>query len=223
MMSTKLKVGASIFALLSVAALLEFQQVKIKRLAAENADLRNQLTLIASLQENNGHLVEQLNTAAATSQASQKELMRLRGQAVRSRQLEQENTQLRSQRQQLEHQLQQARLGTANSQPAEVASIPEVRKAGNQISDPRTTDLGMLELSGGTSTRFDLGGGTNCVVTPTALADGNNVMQITTELTNADGTVSELGTSRLTARPGQHCSISVGDRRIALAVRLKTQ
>ena len=86
-----------------------------------------------------------------------------------------------------------------------------------------TTDLGVLELSDGTATRFDLGGGTNCVVTPTALPDGNATMEIKVGVTNADGTVSELGTSRLTARPGQHCSISVGDRMIALAVTLKTQ
>jgi hypothetical protein len=84
-----------------------------------------------------------------------------------------------------------------------------------------TTDLGALELSDGVAASFELGGGTNCVVTPRASSDGNATMEITMAVTNADGTVSELGTSRLTARPGQHCSISVGDRMIALAVRVK--
>ncbi len=50
---------------------------------------------------------------------------------------------------------------------------------------------------------------------------GNNMMEIKVGVTNANGAFSELGTSRLTARPGQHCSISVGDRMIALAVTLK--
>ena len=100
-----------------------------------------------------------------------------------------------------------------------------IASSGQRLETPASdaTDLGMLELPDGIAARFDLGGGTNCVVTPTALADGNAKMQITVEVTNADGTASQLGTSLLTARPGQHCSISVGDRMIALAVKLKTQ
>ena len=58
-------------------------------------------------------------------------------------------------------------------------------------------------------------------VTPTALFDGNNMMEIKVGVTNVDGVFSELGTSRITARSGQHCSISVGDRMVALAVTLK--
>jgi hypothetical protein len=85
------------------------------------------------------------------------------------------------------------------------------------------TDLGMVELSDGIAVRFDLGAGTNCIVTPKMLSDGNAQMEITVEVTNADGTASQLGQSRLTARPGQQCSISVGDRMIGLAFKLKTQ
>jgi len=47
------------------------------------------------------------------------------------------------------------------------------------------------------------------------------MMEIKIGVTNADGSFSELGTSRLTAPPGHHCAISVGDRKIALAVTLK--
>src|ERR1039458_10276985 len=55
---------------------------------------------MASLQDSNGHLAEQLKTAGESSQADRGELMRLRGQGVRLRQLEQENTELKAQRQQ---------------------------------------------------------------------------------------------------------------------------
>ncbi len=47
------------------------------------------------------------------------------------------------------------------------------------------------------------------------------MMEIKVGVTNADGAFYEVETSRLTARPGEHCSISVGDRMIALAVTLK--
>lgn len=220
-MSTKLKVGALIAVVLGIGAQFLSQQQQLKRLLADNADLRAQLSQLASLQASNEHLAEQLKARVESSQANQTELLRLRGQGVRLRQLEQENSQLKAQRQQLDHQIQQAQFAARTSQLGEVTAVSEVRKAGNELPDPRMTDLGALELSDGIAASFDLGGGTNCVITPTAMSDGNAAMQITMGVTNADGTVSELGTSRLTARPGQQCSISVGDRMIALAVKLK--
>ena len=224
MKSGKLRIGALVVALLAVAALLLLQRVEIERQVAENADLRaQQLSQLVSLQDTNGRLAERLKAAVETSQANQNELMRLRGQAVRMRQLEQENAQSKSQRQQLDRQLQQTQLAAVSSKPGEVTAVSEVIKVGSGISNANTIDLGMLELSDGTPTRFNLGGGMNCVVTPTATPDGNATMEITVGVTNADGTVTELGTSRITARLGQHCSISVGDRMIALAVKLKTQ
>jgi hypothetical protein len=84
-MSSKLKVGALVFALLGVATLLLLQQQQIRRLAAENADLRNQLSEIVLLQDTNGRLAEQLKAAAENSQVNQNELLRLRGQVVRLR------------------------------------------------------------------------------------------------------------------------------------------
>jgi hypothetical protein len=207
--------------MLGIAALLLVKQKQIGRLVAENADLRTQLNQMTLLQDTNGRLAVQLRAAAEKSQTNQNELLRLRGQGVRLRQLEEENAQLKSQRQQLGPQMQQTQLAAVSSQPGEVTAVSEVIKVGSGIPSVNATDLGMLELSDGTATRFDLGGGTNCVVTPTALSDGNATMEITVGVTKADGTVSELGTSRITARPGQRCSISVGDRMIALAVKLK--
>ena len=219
-MSSKLKVGALVCVLLGVATLLLLhQQQQIRRLVAENAELRTQLSEIVALQDANGRLAEQLKAATESIELNRNELLRLRGQGVRLHQLEQENTQLKAQRQQLDHQMQAS---VVSSEPGQVAAVSEVKVT---AASPRldTTDLGSLELQGGIAVHFDLGGGTNCVVTPTALSDGNNMMEIKLWVTNADGTVAELGTSRITAPPGQHCSISVGDRMIALAVKLKTQ
>jgi multidrug efflux pump subunit AcrA (membrane-fusion protein) len=221
-MSTTPKVVAWVVIVTSIAALVLVKQQQIRGLMAENAALRAELSQMTFLQDTNARLAEQLKATAETSQANQNELLRLRGQGSRLRQLEQENTQLKAQRQQFDRQMQQAQLAVVSSEQPQLTPASDVKvTSGNP--NLNTTDLGMLELSDGTATRFDLGGGTNCVVTPTALSDGNAAMEIKVGVTNADGTVSELGTSRLTARPGQHCSISVGDRMIALAVKLKTQ
>jgi hypothetical protein len=222
-MSPKLKVGATVAALLGFAGLLEVQQLKIKHLMAENADLRSQLVQMSSLQDSNEGLAQQLNAAIAASQTNQNELLRLRGQGSRLRQLEQENAQLKSERQQLALQMRQSQGAVVSSEQRPTA-VSEVVKATADSSPRRdTTELGSLELQSGIAVHFDLGGGTNCTITPTALTDGNNMMEIKVGVTNADGAFSELGTSRLTALPGQHCSISVGDRMIALAVKVKPQ
>ena len=222
-MSSKLKVGVLVFVLLCVTSVLLLQQQQIRRLVAENADLRTQLSQIVLLQDTNGRLAEQLKAAAETSQVNQKELLRLRGQVVRLRQLEQENTQLKAQRHQLDQQMQQPQAAVVSSEQRPTAVSEVVKATADSPPHRDTTDLGLLELQSGIAVHFDLGGGTNCTVTPTALSDGSNMMEIKVGVTNADGAFAELGTSRLTAPPGHHCSISVGDRMIALAVTLKTQ
>jgi len=209
--------------LLGVGALVLLQQQQIRRLEAENADLRTQLSQVASLQDTNGYLAERLKGDAEVSEANRYELLRLRGQAVRMRQLEQENAQLKAQRQQLDRQMQQSQAAVASSEQRPTAVSEVGKETADSPPHRDTTDLGSLELQSGIAVHFDLGGGTNCTVTPTALSDGNSLMEIMVGVTNADGAFSVLGTSRLTAPPGHHCSISVGDRMIALAVKLKAQ
>jgi hypothetical protein len=222
-MSTKPKVVALVVILTGIAALVLVKQQQISELMAENAALRSQLSQLASLQDTNGYLAERLKGAAETSQASLNELLRLRGQVVRLRQLEQENVQLKSQRQQLDRQMQQSQAAGTSSEQRPTAVSEVVKATADSPPHRDATDLGSLELQSGIAAHFDLGGGTNCTVTPTALSDGNNMMEIKVCVTNADGTFSELGTSRLTALPGQHCSISVGDRMIALDVKMQTK
>ena len=220
-MSPKLKVAATVALLLGFVGLLQLQEVKIKGLVAENADLRSQLARMGSLQASSEGLAQQLNAAIASSQTNQNELLRLRGQGSRLRQLEQENAQLKSERGQFALQMREARAGVVSSEQRPTAVSEVVKATADSPPHRDTTDLGSLELQSGIAVHWDLGGGTNCMVTPTALSDGNNMMEIKVGVTNADGSFSELGQSRLTTRPGQHCSISVGDRMIALAVTLK--
>src|ERR1019366_1424273 len=118
-MSPKLKIGAMVAVLVGFAGLLEVQQVKIKHLMAENADLRSQLAQMSPLQENNEALAQQLKAAIAASQTNQNELLRLRGQGSRLRQVEQENAQLKSERQQLALQMRQSQPAVASPEPGQ--------------------------------------------------------------------------------------------------------
>jgi len=105
-MRSKLEIGALVALVIGFVVVIQMQQQKVKRLTAENAELRVQLEQIAVLQETNEDLANQLKAAIAASQTNQSELLRLRGQAVRLRPLEQENAQIRSDRQQLALQMQ---------------------------------------------------------------------------------------------------------------------
>jgi hypothetical protein len=221
MINPKLKVGAAVSILVVLAALLAVQQVKINHLTFENATLRSELAQISTLQDSNESLAQQLKAANGASQSNKNELLRFRGQAPRLRQLEQENAQLKSEHQQLALQVRQSQAALAGLGEGRVTVASEVTKTTAGNSQSGTTDLGLLELQSGIAVRFDLGGGTNCTITPTILSDGNNLMEIKLGVANAEAVFSELGASRVTARPGQHCSISVGDRMIALAVTLK--
>ncbi len=215
MNSRMLIIGALTLALIAAAGLLLLQQSKTRAMAAEIADLRSALDRMASLQDINRQLAGELKAATEASQADQSELMRRRGQSSRLRQLEQENAQLQAQRHDLNRRLSAAQ--------AAAAPAPDQRQATRVATNPEadTTDLGMVELMDAVPTRFDLGGGTNCVVRPRALSDGNITMEIKTEVIGPDGTASKLAMSQLTARPGQSCSISVGDRMIAIGAKLK--
>ena len=219
MISTKLKSGALVGALVVIGFLILFQQRQVQRLSAENAGLRNQLSQMASLQDNNEQLAEELKATTESSQAHEDELLRLRGQGPRQRQLEQDNAPLNAQLQHLEQQIREAHsANTSGEQPPGIAATLVVSTNAPNLD---TADLGLLELEDGIPVRFDLGGGTNCVVTPQALPDGSVTVGLKTELTNTDGTSSELAAARITTKPGQHASISVGDRMVALAVKFK--
>jgi hypothetical protein len=219
MAGAKIKVIAVAVMASGMVCLLVLQHQRVSRLLSENADLRNQLAQMASLQGANEDLSKQLKAANDASQASEKELLRLRGQAARLRQLETDNAQWKSQFQHLDQQMRaiQSAKGSLEQQKDTTPSVIVTTNTPNV----ETIDLGLLEVDDGVPVRFDLGGGTNCVVTPKALSDGIVTMNIKTELTNPDGTTAVLGAARITTRLGQYGSISVGDRMIGLAVKFK--
>jgi hypothetical protein len=219
-MVARLKFGAVVAIVLGCVALFQLQQLKIRRLVAENDDFRSQISEIKSLQNTNESLAEMLKAAVSSSKTNQNELLRLRGQGARLRLLELENAQLKERRRQFDQQSQQSQASVISPEQGQVTAVTEVIKTAD---DPflNKTDLGSLELQNGVPVYFDLGGGTNCIVTPTALADGNNMMEIQIGVTNAEGLFSKLHAARITARPSQHCSISVGDRMIGLDAKVK--
>ena len=98
-----------------------------------------------------------------------------------------------------------------------------VRQVSSLPADMPTADLGQVELTASTQKRVTLGEGKDCVITPTVLPDGNLQMELVVETKTGDGKVQRLGPSRLTARPGQHCAISVGSTMVGLTPQLKTQ
>lgn len=219
-MKAKTKIGALMVGLLIIATLFIWQQQQIKSLKAEAAALRQQLDQAALLREENQLLVEQLKTAADGSQADRSELMRLRAQASRLRQVEQENAQLKIERQNLARRLAQAQAAAPSSEPPPTVTASDPRIGASPTNE---MDLGVIELSDRVPTSFDLGAGQNCIITPTVLSDGNIQMEIALEGKAADGKAEPLGQSRLTARPGQQCAISVGDKMIALTPKLKNE
>jgi hypothetical protein len=217
-MSGKSKIGALLVGLAGVGVALFLQEGVKNRLSTENAELRNQLSQVTFLQDSNQALSELLLATIQSGQSNQQELLRLRGQGVRLRQLERENGQLKAQTDQLQRQI-----AERQRQQESAAAVKTPPATSPPATPPTETDLGPLELANGVATRFDLGGGTNCVVTPAALADGTIMTRLSLVLNNADGTTTELGQGRITAAPGQHGSLSVGDRMIGLAVTVKSQ
>jgi hypothetical protein len=211
---TKPKIVALAVVLVGAAIVAFLQQREIKRLTAEGAALRDEIAQAASLRDENERLATQLKVSADAAPTDQRELMRLRAQSAKLRQLEQENAKLKVERQA------QKRVGSSEQPQANPGTDVKVTTITPTLT---TTDLGMLEFSDGVAARFDLGGGTNCIVTPTAQPDGRVTLQIAMLITSADGTSSELGKARITGLFGQRCSISVADRIIALGVNPKNE
>jgi Flp pilus assembly secretin CpaC len=113
--------------------------------------------------------------------------------------------------------------GCSKSPSEPTAQATNVRQVSSLPADMPKRDLGEVELTAQNQKRVSLGDGKACVITPTVLADGNLQMDLSIERTGDDGKIQRLAQSRLTARPGQQCAISVGDTMVSLTPRLKTQ
>jgi hypothetical protein len=94
MNTKKLSAGLVTAAFLALIAIVVFQQLRITRLQSAIAALREEAGALSSLREENQRLAEQIRTASSKSQNDIGELLRLRAQSTRLRELEQKNTQL---------------------------------------------------------------------------------------------------------------------------------
>ena len=121
---TKLKVTAVAFAFLALVTVIMWQQWRAKRLMTDVDALRDQVDQAATLREENQRLAEQLGAASERAQAAVSELPRLRGQAVRGRELGQENARLKADRDRL---AKEVKSSAAETQERDALETPERR------------------------------------------------------------------------------------------------
>jgi hypothetical protein len=113
--------------------------------------------------------------------------------------------------------------GCSKSPSEPTTQATNVRQVSSLPADMPMNDLGEVELTAHTQKRVSLGDGKDCVITTTVLADGNLQMDLLVERKGDDGKIQRLAQSRLKARPGQQCAISVGDTMVSLTPKLKPQ
>src|SRR5215212_3768469 len=91
-------------------SLILLQQRRIERLMAQNTSLNAEVNRMASVEGTIEHVSEQLRATTETMGTNESELMRLRAQASRLREFENQNAQLSSQVQVLGQQMRELRL-----------------------------------------------------------------------------------------------------------------
>lgn len=218
-MMPKLKAGALAVILMGAAAFTFWQHQQIKRLMAERAALHDQVGQAASQRDEIQRLAAQLKGSVEGSEADRGELLRLRAQASRLRQVEQENAQLKIDRQRLASRLSQAKQADALSDeqqqklPASDAKAPSLPTG--------VTDLGVVELSDRTPMRLNLGGGKESVVTATVLDDGQLRLVFTFE-SKIDGVPIQTEQTA-SVLPGRQMAAVIDGVAIAITPTLKTK
>jgi hypothetical protein len=211
-MVTELRAGALAFVLIGAAVFAFWQHQQIERLTAERAVLRVQVGEAASQRDEIQRLAAQVKATVESSEADRGELMRLRAQSSKLRQVEQENIQLKIERQRLASLVAQAKQASALSDQQQ-QKLPT-----SDVKAPSTptgvTDLGVIELSDATPMRLDLGEGKECVVTTTVLDDGQLQMVFTFE-SEIDGVPIQTKQTA-TVLPGRQIAKIIGGVEIAL-------
>jgi TolA-binding protein len=207
--------GILIVLLVAAAAALVMQQQAQVKLRQENESLRQQLDQLVRLQADNEQLSNRLAQATAAAEAQTIELLKLRNEAGMLRKQSSEIAALQSKNQQLNAALASSRNAQLAKPPPEPA--PKTNVPANAAADAATgPDLGAVQLVNQTPSRFDLGSGKTCTLTPTIDADGNYDIKVVVESKKMDGqaiqidrTVGEISTS-----PGHAVRLNVGDSSI---------
>jgi hypothetical protein len=89
-------------------------------------------------------------------------------------------------------------------------------------SQPKITDLGIVELSNHESHTYDLGNGKDCVVTFASTPQRTIDIHFVIQAKDANGNTQEIAMPRIITFPGNAVSASVGDIGIKLTPQLKT-
>jgi hypothetical protein len=216
-MSTKQILGGSLVVLFALGAVIISQQKSISRLETEARALRDQITQAEAVRAEDERLSTEKKKAGEISQADKTELMRLRAQLARLRQVERENAQAKPARPRpqsepaAENPAQPADQAQIAAQPSDAAGVP-----------PASVNLGVVELTESVPMRLDLGAGRQCVVTASSLPDGNLQLVFTAEAATPDETPTQI-TQTVTAPPGGQLFSSINGVQVALKPVLKTQ
>ena len=214
---TKPRAGALAFVVIGAVVFAFWQHQQIEGLVAERAVLHDQIRKAASQRDEIQRLSALVKATVESSEADRREVMRLRAQSSKLRQVEQENARLKIEGQRLPSVVAQARQGSALSDqqqkklPASDVNVPSTPTG--------VTDLGVIELSDTTPTRLELGEGKECVVSAIMLDDGQLQMVFTFE-SEVDGVPIQTKQTA-TVHPGRQIAKIIGDVEIALTPTLK--
>jgi type II secretory pathway pseudopilin PulG len=204
--------GILIALLVAAAAVLVMQQQAQVKLRQENEFLRQQLDQLARLQAENEQFSNRLARANAVADAQTTELMKLRSEVGMLRKQSIEIADLQRKNQQLNAALASSRNAQLAKAPPEAA--PRINVPDNAAADATNgPDLGAIQLVNQMPSRFDLGGGKVCTLTPTISADGTYNIKVIFESQKSDGQTEQTRGEVITS-PGIGVRISVGDNSI---------
>jgi cytoskeletal protein RodZ len=208
---------------LGLSGFIIWQQTQLKRLATEAAALREQVTQAFAAQTESEPRAQSLpGTGQLPEESPSPELLRLRGEvAVLKRQLAEAGKASAARTPPPNS----AELNPPTARQEESAASAEpvnLHQVSSLPADMPLADLGEVELSESTQKRVALANGQECVLQPTVLADGTVQIDLAVESKTADGQVQQLGgRSRITARFGQQCGITVGGIMVSLTPKQK--
>jgi hypothetical protein len=184
-------------------------------LRAENESLRQQLDQLARLQADNEALSNRLAQAAAATDAQTTELLKLRNEVGMLRQQNTTIADLQKRNQQLNTALAASRNVPTAQPPPEPAPKPIATDLAAMPANP--IDLGAIQLVNQTPSRFELGEGRTCTLTPTIEPDGNYHIKVIFESETMAGQTPQTETTKaeIITAPGRTVTLEAGGNTIA--------
>jgi hypothetical protein len=139
--------------------------------------------------------------------------MKLRGEVGMLHKQTVEISELQRKNQQLSAALASSRNAQFAKTPPETAPKPNTpdNAAADAAAGP---DLGVVRLINQTPSRFDLGGGKTCTLTPTINADGNYDIKVVFESQKANGQTVQTESGEIITSPGHAVRLNSGDSSI---------